>query len=134
MTIAAPILLVESDRDLAEGLARELMADGYRVELARSAHHARLLASECPPRMAMLGAFESPRGALTLLEEIRGARVASDCWARGLPVLVICPEREQLEVLRAFDAGADDVMAVPLGYLELRGVDFNSRRPSDFKS
>ncbi len=40
-----PILVVESDRKLGEALASQLAADGFRVELARTARHARILAS-----------------------------------------------------------------------------------------
>jgi DNA-binding response OmpR family regulator len=46
------ILLVESDPQLGRGIAEQLLADGYCVELACSAAHARLLADR-----ASLGAI-----------------------------------------------------------------------------
>jgi DNA-binding response OmpR family regulator len=115
-----PILVVESDRRLGEALASQLAADGFRVELARTTVHARILAGESRPGLALLGHLESPRGALALLEEIRRAGDSSSCWDRGMPAMVIGGSHRELDVLRAFEAGADDFLATPLGYLELR--------------
>jgi DNA-binding response OmpR family regulator len=116
----APILLVEADRRLGEAIARQLVADGYRVELAGNARHARILASETRPRLAVLGSSEGPRGPLELLEEIRGCEGSDPVWDRSLPALVIGADAGELEAIRALDAGADDFVAMPLGYLELR--------------
>jgi DNA-binding response OmpR family regulator len=115
-----PILVVESDRKLGEALASQLAADGFRVELARTARHARILASESRPGLALLGRLESPRGALTLLDEIRRAADGSPWWDSRMPAMVIGGAAAELDVLRAFEAGADDFLPNPLGYLELR--------------
>lgn len=120
MTPPTPILLVEADPQLGEGIAMELAADGYRVELARSAHHARVLAAGGRPRAALIGAVDLPRGAPALLDEIRAQAPGSRCWDRNLPALVIGSGGGEVEALRAFDAGADDFLASPFGYLELR--------------
>jgi DNA-binding response OmpR family regulator len=117
---AATILLVESDRRLGEALAEQLIADGYRVELARNARHARILASATRPGLAVLGGLDTPRGSLELLEEIRGCEDPRQIWDRALPALVIGSAGHEIDALRAFDAGADDFLAMPLGYLELR--------------
>ena len=120
MSAARPsvILLVEADRDLAESMAEQLLADGYAVELAGSASHARILAAGCAPGAAVLGELGSPHAALGLLEEIRGCTRAP--WNRSLPTLVLGPRDRELDLLRAFEAGADDYLPKPVGYLELR--------------
>jgi DNA-binding response OmpR family regulator len=115
-----PILVVESDRDLGQLIAEQLAADGYSVELARTAEHARILARESAPKLALLGSLEEPRGALRLLEEIREADEREAAWQRALPAIVIGSRAQELDVLRAFEAGADDYLAGPLRYLELR--------------
>ncbi len=115
-----PILVVESDRKLGEALASQLAADGFRVELARTARHARILASESRPGLALLGRLESPRGALALLDEIRRAADEPPWWDRRMPAMVIGGTPAELDALRAFEAGADDFLPNPLGYLELR--------------
>jgi DNA-binding response OmpR family regulator len=119
MSPEATILLVESERELGHVIAEQLVADGFRVQLARTAEHARVLARASSPRMAVLGSLEAPRGALQLLEEIRAARHDAT-WDRGLPAIVVGPSAGELDILRAFEAGADDFMPRPARYLELR--------------
>ncbi len=115
-----PILLVESDREAGIALAEHLAADGYPVELASTAQHARVLARASAPRLALLGGLDPPRGALRLLGEIRTADPAGAPWAPTLPVVVLGAHASQLELLRAFETGADDFVGPPAGYLELR--------------
>jgi DNA-binding response OmpR family regulator len=114
------ILLVDSDGDRVRPLHKQLLADGFPVRCARSAEHARVLAEGSRPRLAVLGALEEPRGVLALLEEIRGSTSAETRWEADLPVIVVGSEGGELDLLRAFDAGADDVLAREASYLELR--------------
>ena len=117
---AGPILVVEADRQIARAISEQLLADGFAVELARSAEHARILARASSPALAVLGGLDAPRGALELLREIRRADGSRAPWDRTLPAIVIGGEQCELELLRAFEAGADDFMVRPAGYLELR--------------
>ncbi len=117
---AGPILVIESDRQLGEAIVEQLAADGYRAALARTSEHARILARLDAPELAVLGWLESPRGALTLLEEIRRPASDSVTWDRELPAIVLGSRARELDVLRAFEAGADDFIMRPAAYLELR--------------
>lgn len=122
---AAPILVVESDRYLGESIAAQLIADGFNVEVARTAEHARVLAGTNAPKLAVLGWLDSPCGALELLREIREAahREAvhpATPWDRALPAIVVDSQSRELDMLRAFEAGADDFLARPAAYVELR--------------
>jgi DNA-binding response OmpR family regulator len=117
---AAAILVIEADIALGEVLVEQLTADGFRAVLARTAEHARILASERMPKLAVLGDLDSPRGGLELLGEIRAAGRERASWARELPVIVVSSSAHELDVLRAFEAGADDFLARPARYLELR--------------
>jgi DNA-binding response OmpR family regulator len=122
--VPAPILVVEPERARGEELTAQLAADGYRVELAHTVEHARILAGEVPPRLVLLGALDAPHTALALLEEIRagggaGRHVREGVWDSEVPVLVAGASVGELDVLRAFEAGADDC-AGSAGYLELR--------------
>ncbi|MGD0453996.1 MAG: response regulator transcription factor [Solirubrobacteraceae bacterium] len=116
----APILVVESDRHLGQAIAEQLIADGFKVELARTAEHARVLAGASAPKLAVLGWLDSPRGALELLREIRGAGQLGTPWDGALPAIVVGAQARELDMLRAFEAGADDFLARPATYLELR--------------
>jgi DNA-binding response OmpR family regulator len=115
-----PILVVESDRQLGHAIADQLVADGFSVELARTAEHARILAGTSAPKLAVLGWLDAPRGALALLDEIRQPDRAGAPWDRALPAIVVGAQARELDMLRAFEAGADDFLARPATYLELR--------------
>ncbi len=119
----APILVVESNARLGRKLLERLRADRYRALLARTAGHARVLARAEPLRAIVLCALDSPRGTLDLLEEIRGSGLDShrrSPWDECLPAIVLGPRAEQLDMLRAFELGADDFIGGKHSYLELR--------------
>ncbi len=119
MSPQTPVLLVESDRHFAAALARELSADGFRVELAQDAGRAVELLSLDPPRVILLGRLPgSP--AQALIERARPPAALAAATGGAPAVLVLGAEAGGLEALRAFEAGADDFMARPFSYLELR--------------
>jgi DNA-binding response OmpR family regulator len=116
---AAPpsaILLADADLDMLHVLAGQLRCDGYPASLAHTTGHARALASLASPRAFVLGELDPPRGALDLLEEIRRGAP----WSEDLPVIVLGSPAHRIDLLRAFEAGADDFLARPPSYLELR--------------
>ncbi len=116
---AARILLVECDPARAAALSGQLSADGYRVELARTAEHARVLAHATDPTVALLGGLPSAEGPLELLREVRPASSGRPPRST-LAAIVLGQEAHELDLLRAFDAGAEDYLAPTAGYIELR--------------
>jgi DNA-binding response OmpR family regulator len=121
-----PILVVEADADFGRALVEQLAADGHPAELARTASHAEIAASARPPQLVVLGTLDSPRGTLDLLETIRehhpeaSQRQTASPWPPDLPVTVLSSRTTEPDILRAFEAGADDFIARPARYLELR--------------
>lgn len=117
---AGAILVVESDPGAAQVLLRQLLADGFRAELARTAEHARVQAARRPPRLVVLGSLDSPRDTVEMLQEIRAPARWGAPWAGETPVIVLGTQANELEMLRAFEAGADDFLARSAPYMELR--------------
>jgi DNA-binding response OmpR family regulator len=122
---APTVLVAEHDERVASPLVEQLLADGYHVLLGRTAEHTRVLACAHPPRIVLLGELDTPRSALELLLEIRGGGLrlrggVEAHWSVALPVIVMSRRAAESDLLRAFDAGADDFLALPPGYLELR--------------
>ncbi len=116
-------MLVQSNPSLGRELVEQLRADRFQAVLASGAEHARTLARMHRVGVVILGEMDAPRGALDLLEEIRGACEMDGIrarWDARLPVIATGSGVGHLEMLRAFDAGADDFIAAPVSYLELR--------------
>jgi DNA-binding response OmpR family regulator len=118
VTPCAGVLLVESRPDAAQLLADQLAGDGFRVDVARSAEHARVLMRATRPALVLLGTLDGRRGTLALLEEIRAS--TGDAWALEPATVVLHHAPCELDTLRAFEAGADDCLPADTGYLELR--------------
>jgi DNA-binding response OmpR family regulator len=115
--MSSTILIVEADTATATFLCDQLTADDLTPAPVSTVEGARQSAAEFATDLLLLGDPAEPRGALALLAEVRAGRWPFDPW---LPALVLSPSADELEVLRAFRYGADDVMATPFGYTELR--------------
>jgi DNA-binding response OmpR family regulator len=121
-TAAVPevILVVDGDPVLGRQIVHHLGMDGYPAIHAQNANHARMLATLHPLAAVVLGNLEQPRSHLDVLEDIRHVAATGSLWDPAVPVLVVSERTEELDLARAFEAGADDFMARPVPYVELR--------------
>ncbi len=111
------ILLVDDDETMTAFLADQLAADGYQAGVAQTVDEVYDAVAALPPEVVVLGDLAERRHSLGLLDDIRaGARP----FDPDVLVVVLSRHAGQLDVLRAFDKGADDVLAKPAGYPELR--------------
>jgi DNA-binding response OmpR family regulator len=113
-------LVVESDEATASFLSDQLAADGVEARLARTSQHAVVLAGQSRPGLIVLGDLEARRDSFELLGAVRAGAGWTASLPSDIPILVLTAHAGELDVLRAFDAGADDVMAKPFSYVELR--------------
>ena len=114
------ILIADADQPTLELLSTQLAADAYDVLTARCPAEVRARATRGAPALLLLGDFERLGESIALLREIRGGDGRHGQLDPAPPVVVLSGDRGELAVLRSFDAGADDHLAKPFSYAELR--------------
>jgi two-component system, OmpR family, alkaline phosphatase synthesis response regulator PhoP len=102
------ILLVEDEQHLANGLRFNLEAEGYEVEIVGDGEAALELLLQTP----------QPYDAVVLdvmLPDKNGFEVATELRAAGqfVPILMLTARGRPEDVLRGFEAGADDYLPKP---------------------
>jgi DNA-binding response OmpR family regulator len=111
------VMVVDDDESLIGFLANELAADGYRLAAARSADAACGVAETIAPDVIVVGEATDPAAAVALLDAIRSGAQPFD---PETVVVVLSPTSGAVDVLRAFEHGADDVVPRSVEYPELR--------------
>jgi DNA-binding response OmpR family regulator len=103
------ILIVEDELHLAQGLRYNLEAEGYAVELAATgeAALARLADAAAPAvDLMVLDVMLPGQDGFSVAARLRAQR-------RFLPILMLTSRGAAEDVLRGFEAGADDYLAKP---------------------
>jgi DNA-binding response OmpR family regulator len=108
------ILIVEDNRDLAQGLANNLEIEGYIVEICHDGAEGLARATAAAPSLVILD---------LALPSLDGYRVLSALRAAGndVPVLILTARSDEADKVRGFRYGADDYVTKPFGLLELLG-------------
>jgi DNA-binding response OmpR family regulator len=114
------ILIVEDDRHTRTFLADNLAADGFEPIGAGNAREAVRLMETRYPDLAIVDLTLPDRDGLDLLKQVRDADGVASRIDPLLPLIVLSGRIDELHRLRGFDKGADDVMAKPFSYPELR--------------
>lgn len=119
------LLIVEDNRQIAQGLRRNFELEGYEVTIAPDGEDGVRRAGEWRPEVAILD---------LMLPRLDGFQVLQSIRARGLsmPVLVLSARGGEAEKVRALRSGADDYVVKPFGLLELLArVEALLRRPAN---
>ncbi len=114
MTIAATILVVEDEADLAILLRYNLEAEGYRVLTAESGDEAAALMQETIPDLILLDWMLPGLSGLELCRRWR----AREETAR-VPIIMTTARGEEEERVRGLATGADDYVVKPFSVPEL---------------
>jgi DNA-binding response OmpR family regulator len=105
---AERVLIVEDEQHLAEGIRFNLEAEGYHADVVETGEAAlgRLLDDSLSYDLVVLD---------VMLPDIDGFRVVSDLRQRSrfVPVLMLTARGRAEDVLKGFDAGADDYLPKP---------------------
>ncbi len=102
------VLIVEDEQHLAEGLRFNLEAEGYQVEIAGDGETALELLMQRPQRFDAVVLD-------VMLPGKDGFEVATDLRHAGqfVPILMLTARSRPEDVLRGFEAGADDYLPKP---------------------
>lgn len=114
------ILVVEDDAATQRFLADNLSADGYDVLVADTARDALRLLERKYPDLAVVDLGLPDADGLALIERVRGADGVATRLNPEVPLLVLTGRGGELDRLRGFEKGADDVVVKPFSYPELR--------------
>jgi DNA-binding response OmpR family regulator len=112
------ILIVEKNANTRAFLADQLAADGYEILLAEDRRHALHLLGTHRPQLVLADINGHTLG---LLDAVRGGRGLAGEMDPDTPMIVLSARADELERVRVFDRGGDDVIAKPFSYPELRG-------------
>lgn len=115
------ILLVEDDPATRTFLADNLTADGYEVVPAETARDgARLLETQYPD-LALVDVGLPDESGYEVLRRVRTADGLASRVDPDTPVVLLSGRATELDRVRGFERGADDFVAKPFSYPELRG-------------
>jgi DNA-binding response OmpR family regulator len=112
------ILLVEDDQTTRTFLADQLAADGYEILIAHTRRHALHLLATHHPQLVLADINGETLG---LLDAVRGGDGLAGAIDPNTPMIVLTARADELERVRVFDRGGDDVVTKPFSYPELRG-------------
>lgn len=102
------VLIVEDEKHLADGLRYNLKAEGYEVDVAGSAEEAYPLVTDRQTAYDVVVLD-------VMLPGMDGFSLASRLRAQGhfIPILMLTARGQAQDVLRGFEAGADDYLPKP---------------------
>jgi len=106
------LLLIEDDAALRLGLARQLEADGYRVDQAADGEDGLFQAREYPVDLAIVDLGLPKLNGLTVVQRLRAD-------GRTVPILILTARSSWQDKVVGLESGADDYLVKPFEYPEL---------------
>jgi DNA-binding response OmpR family regulator len=117
---AARIVLVEDDPVVRAFLGDNLLADGYEVFTADSLRDALRHLEYQRPDLAVVDVGLPDGSGLELIRRVRSADGVASRLDPTLPLVIVSGRASELDRMRGFERGADDYVAKPFSYGELR--------------
>jgi len=114
---AHQLLLADENEPTRRFLAENLTADGYRVDVTQDRSSALARLSVSTPDLIVTNVNGDTLG---LLDAVRASTQDGFATAADTPVIVLSAAASELARVRLLERGADDVIATPFSYLELR--------------
>ena len=106
------VLLIEDDGALRLGLARQLAADGYRVDHAADGADGLFQAEEYPVDLVVVDLGLPKLSGIEVVKRLRAE-------GRTIPILILTARGSWQDKVVGLEAGADDYLVKPFEYPEL---------------
>ncbi len=106
------LLLVEDEEILAAVVKETLETSGFEVTLASNGVEGWNMYQSVKPDLCIVDVMMPKKDGLSLVTEIRAVD-------QGIPLILLTAKSEKLDVLKGFQAGADDYMKKPFSIEEL---------------
>src|SRR5437763_5352454 len=113
-TMAARILIVEDDPDIAELVARDLEKAAFETDRAASGRDALQMIAVNPPALVVLDLMLPHVDGLEICRRLR-----SDQKTAAIPLIMLTARAEESERIVGLELGADDYLAKPFSPNEL---------------
>lgn len=121
------VLIVEDDRAIAMGLAKNLRFEGYAVLTAEDGERGLQMAVDRKPDCIVLDLMLPGISGYEILKSLRRARIL-------VPILVLTARDQEVDKVMGLELGADDYMTKPFAVSELLArVKALLRRSRDFE-
>src|SRR3954471_15588918 len=121
MTDSPCLLVVEDDEPTRTFLADNFTADGYELLVAGSVRDALRMLEYHHVDLAIVDVGLPDGSGLDLVRAVRAATGVGARLDAPLPVLLASGRSAEMDRVRGFGRGADDYVAKPFAYSELRG-------------
>lgn len=108
----ARLLLLEDDQSLIDGLVYALTKEGFALDVAMTVREARAQLAAQAYDLLLLDQTLADGSGLALCEEVRAG-------GNAVPIIFLTAMDEEIQVIRALDAGGDDYITKPFKLGEL---------------
>lgn len=108
----ARLLLLEDDQSLIDGMVYALTKEGFALDVAMTVREARAQLAVQAYDLLLLDQMLPDGSGLALCEEVRAG-------GNAVPIIFLTAMDEEIQVIRALDAGGDDYITKPFKLGEL---------------
>jgi two-component system phosphate regulon response regulator PhoB len=108
------IVIIEDEQDLAELLAFNLEAEGFRTSIAQDGRSGLELVTSELPDLVILDLMLPETNGIEVCKRLRNQSAT-----RGIPIIMLTARGEEIDRVVGFEVGADDYLVKPFSIREL---------------
>jgi len=106
------ILIIEDEKEMAEGLRDNFEFEGYEVAIAGDGEKGLALAQANPPDLILLDVMLPKKSGFDVCKELRGSGLTT-------PIIMLTARGQEIDKVLGLELGADDYITKPFSVREL---------------